>query len=264
MVVLSERRYYKSGIPADKAASNFWIKLFTATFAIGVATGITMEFAFGTNWAELLALRRQHLRRAAGGRGPVRLLPRVDLPRRPAVRPQEGLQALLLRLRLAGVDRRAALRAVDPHRQLVDADAGRLRDRGRQGRADELLGGGAQPVHRPALLPHGRRRPAHRLLRGGRRLRLLHAQAAAPARSRARPCCWAAWPSASCSSIAMPFLGHWGALVVAEYQPVKMAAFENVGDTQTNAPLYLFGWVRQRRRRRPASASRAASASCSA
>jgi cytochrome d ubiquinol oxidase subunit I len=44
-------------------------------------------------------------------------------------------------------------------------------------------------------------------------------------------------------SIAMPFLGHWGALVVAEYQPVKMAAFENVGDTQTNAPLYLFGWV---------------------
>ena len=44
-------------------------------------------------------------------------------------------------------------------------------------------------------------------------------------------------------AIAMPFLGHWGALVVAEYQPVKMAAFENVGDTQKNAPLYLFGWV---------------------
>ncbi len=52
MVVLFERRYYKSGIPADKAASSFWIKLFTATFAIGVATGITMEFAFGTNWAD--------------------------------------------------------------------------------------------------------------------------------------------------------------------------------------------------------------------
>ena len=33
------------------AASDFWIKLFTATFAVGVATGIVMEFAFGTNWA---------------------------------------------------------------------------------------------------------------------------------------------------------------------------------------------------------------------
>ena len=52
MVVASERRYHKSDIPADKSASKFWIRLFTTTFAIGVATGITMEFAFGTNWAD--------------------------------------------------------------------------------------------------------------------------------------------------------------------------------------------------------------------
>ena len=32
--------------------SRFWIKLFAITFAAGVATGITMEFQFGTNWAE--------------------------------------------------------------------------------------------------------------------------------------------------------------------------------------------------------------------
>lgn len=51
VLVLAERRYYKSGEEADKAAANFWIKLFTATFAVGVATGIAMEFAFGTNWA---------------------------------------------------------------------------------------------------------------------------------------------------------------------------------------------------------------------
>jgi len=30
----------------------FWVRIFTATFAIGVATGITMEFSFGTNWAD--------------------------------------------------------------------------------------------------------------------------------------------------------------------------------------------------------------------
>jgi cytochrome d ubiquinol oxidase subunit I len=29
----------------------FWAKLFTTTFVIGVATGITMEFSFGTNWS---------------------------------------------------------------------------------------------------------------------------------------------------------------------------------------------------------------------
>ena len=49
MVVLAERRYYRSGITAHIAASNFWIKIFTTTFAIGVATVITMEFAFGTH-----------------------------------------------------------------------------------------------------------------------------------------------------------------------------------------------------------------------
>ena len=51
ILVLAERRFYKSGLAADKAASELWTKLFTATFAVGVATGITMEFAFGTNWA---------------------------------------------------------------------------------------------------------------------------------------------------------------------------------------------------------------------
>ncbi len=51
VTVLFERKYYKSGKPEDRAMSELWIKVFTATFAIGVATGITMEFAFGTNWA---------------------------------------------------------------------------------------------------------------------------------------------------------------------------------------------------------------------
>lgn len=51
IMALAERRYFKSGDERDRAASDFWIKIFTATFAVGVATGITMEFAFGTNWA---------------------------------------------------------------------------------------------------------------------------------------------------------------------------------------------------------------------
>lgn len=51
VMALAERRYYKSGDEQDRVASDFWIKIFTATFAVGVATGIAMEFAFGTNWA---------------------------------------------------------------------------------------------------------------------------------------------------------------------------------------------------------------------
>ncbi|MDR2491971.1 MAG: cytochrome ubiquinol oxidase subunit I [Coriobacteriales bacterium] len=48
---LAETRYYRTRKPEDKAASRFWVKIFTTTFIIGVATGITMEFSFGSNWA---------------------------------------------------------------------------------------------------------------------------------------------------------------------------------------------------------------------
>ncbi len=51
ILALTETRYYKTRNPKDKAASKLWVRIFTATFAVGVATGITMEFAFGTNWA---------------------------------------------------------------------------------------------------------------------------------------------------------------------------------------------------------------------
>ena len=64
--------------------TQFWGMLFGINFAMGVATGITMEFQFGMNWALLLALCRRHLRRAAGDRRADGVLPRGDL-RRPVL-----------------------------------------------------------------------------------------------------------------------------------------------------------------------------------
>ena len=52
ITALAETRHYRSGKPEDGVAAQFWIKIFTTTFAVGVATGITMEFSFGTNWAD--------------------------------------------------------------------------------------------------------------------------------------------------------------------------------------------------------------------
>ncbi|MEI8347111.1 MAG: cytochrome ubiquinol oxidase subunit I [Pseudomonadota bacterium] len=47
-----QTRYLQTGDELYKKISDFWIRLFGITFAVGVATGITMEFQFGTNWAE--------------------------------------------------------------------------------------------------------------------------------------------------------------------------------------------------------------------
>ena len=46
-----ESVYLKTGNPVYKLMCQFWTKVFALTFAIGVATGIVMEFEFGTNWA---------------------------------------------------------------------------------------------------------------------------------------------------------------------------------------------------------------------
>lgn len=44
-------RYHRSDDPNDRALARFWIKLFTLTFAMGVATGLVMALQFGTNWS---------------------------------------------------------------------------------------------------------------------------------------------------------------------------------------------------------------------
>ena len=46
-----ETRYYLSRQKVFAEACLFWSKIFILNFAIGVASGIVMEFQFGTNWA---------------------------------------------------------------------------------------------------------------------------------------------------------------------------------------------------------------------
>ena len=43
--------YVRTGNEEWKRLTKFWMKLFGINFAIGVATGLIMEFEFGTNWA---------------------------------------------------------------------------------------------------------------------------------------------------------------------------------------------------------------------
>jgi cytochrome d ubiquinol oxidase subunit I len=51
MLVAMELTYVTTGRPIYKDMVKFWGKLFGINFALGVTTGITMEFQFGTNWA---------------------------------------------------------------------------------------------------------------------------------------------------------------------------------------------------------------------
>lgn len=51
ILVAMEGAYLKTGKPVYKDMTRFWGKLLAINFAIGVISGITMEFEFGLNWA---------------------------------------------------------------------------------------------------------------------------------------------------------------------------------------------------------------------
>ena len=52
IVALMETAYVRTGDDVYKQMAKFWGKLFLINFAMGVVTGIVMEFQFGMNWSE--------------------------------------------------------------------------------------------------------------------------------------------------------------------------------------------------------------------
>lgn len=51
VLVFLECRWLRTNDPLYHTAARFWTKIFGINFALGVASGIVMEFQFGTNWA---------------------------------------------------------------------------------------------------------------------------------------------------------------------------------------------------------------------
>ena len=51
MMVVMEAMYLKTRNKIYESMARFWTRIFALTFGLGVATGIVMEFEFGTNWA---------------------------------------------------------------------------------------------------------------------------------------------------------------------------------------------------------------------
>src|SRR5512137_1196171 len=51
LIAIMETIYVRTGNEEYKRMAKFWGKIFLVNFAVGVVTGITLEFQFGTNWA---------------------------------------------------------------------------------------------------------------------------------------------------------------------------------------------------------------------
>ena len=51
LIAIMETDYVRTGDEDYRRMAKFWGKIFLINFAIGVVTGITLEFQFGTNWS---------------------------------------------------------------------------------------------------------------------------------------------------------------------------------------------------------------------
>src|ERR1051326_8177212 len=51
LIVVLKAVALRTGSDAWNETARFWIRIFGLSFAMGVATGVPMEFQFGTNWA---------------------------------------------------------------------------------------------------------------------------------------------------------------------------------------------------------------------
>jgi hypothetical protein len=123
-----------------------WVKVFALTFALGVVSGVTMSFQFGTNWPG-------YMKRVGNVAGPLLAY---------EVLTAFFLEATFLGIMLFGRGRVSrphahagdlpgglrhhAVGVLDPGAELVDADTGRLRDDRRQAHVTELVGGRLQPL----------------------------------------------------------------------------------------------------------------------
>ena len=238
LIALIEYRYYRTQEQIFDRMGRFWTKLMAINFAIGVATGITMEFQFGTNWA--------NYSRFVG-----------DIFGAPLA--AEGIFAFFLESTFIGlllfgrdkISRRmrflaAALLAFGTNLSafwILSANSWQQTPAGFKvegGRA--FLTDFLQALFNHSTLP----RFFHTVF-GGYILAaffMLAVSAYYLRRGRnqeiAKPSLKLALAFGLVFALAQIPVGHWHTQEVAQYQPVKLAAFEANWQTQAQAPLTLF------------------------
>ena len=239
MIFAYQTRFLKTGEAVYQQLARFWTRLFAVTFAVGVATGITMEFQFGTNWAAYS--------RFVG-----------DIFGAPLA--AEGVFAFFLESSFLAVllygEHRVSRRAYWLASLLVAAGATLsafwivVANSWQQTPAGFHLANGRAEltsfwaaVFNPSTLPRYAHVVAGALVAGTGFVLGVSALMLLKGRH-------AAFAERSLKSAVVPFLfavllvmgvGHHHAIQVARTQPAKLAAFEGLWESGPNAPLLLAG-----------------------
>jgi cytochrome d ubiquinol oxidase subunit I len=244
-LVVMEGLYLKTKNKVYEELTKFWIKIFALIFGIGVATGIVMEFEFGTNWATYSRYVGDIFGSALAAEGIFAF----------------ALESAFLGILLFGWNRVSprvhfiatvlvALGSIFSALWIVVANSWqqtpsgyRIEGTGMQARA--IVTDFWAMVFNPSSVERYSHVLIGSFLAGSflvlsvsawyvlKRKHVVHAQTAF------RIALWVA----AVSSLAQLFTGHQSAEVVTKYQPAKLAAMEGHFEKSAPADMYLMGWV---------------------
>ena len=249
LLVFMEGMYLKTQNPMFERMTKFWVNVFGLFFVMGVATGVVMEFQFGTNWATYS--------RFVG-----------DVFGSPLA--AEGIFAFFLESTFLGVlifgwDKvsprwhffSTIMVALGAHLSAIWILIANSWQQTPQGHRIVEVGGQlrAEIVDFWAMVlnPSVYERISHTVMGTWQAGAFLILSVAAYYVLKKRHLDFAkssikfALVLATVASIMQLITGHQSAQQVGEYQPAKMAAFEgHYSDEQEPAPIYLFGWVNEK------------------
>jgi cytochrome d ubiquinol oxidase subunit I len=248
VLVIIEGSWLRTRKPVYHQMAHFWTKVFALTFAVGVATGIVMEFEFGTNWATYSRYVGDVFGSALAAEGIFAFF----------------LESGFLAVLLFGWDRvgprlhffATCMVCLGAHFSAIwivvanswmQTPAGfHIVGDGMKARA-EITDFWAM-VFNPSSMDRlfhtlcGAWQAGAFLVVSVSAWYLLKRKHEAFARASLR----VGLIVGLAASLLQLVSGHFSARTVAKYQPVKLAAFEGLYETRSNAPLTLFGWVDER------------------
>ena len=245
LLIVVEALWLRTKNPVYHQMARFWTKVFALTFALGVATGLVLEFEFGTNWATYSRYVGDVFGSALAAEGIFAFF----------------LESSFLAVLLFGWDKvgpglhffATCMVALGAHFSAVwiivanswmQTPAGfKIVGEGLSARA-EITDFWAM-VFNPSSVD----RLTHTLSgcwQAGAWL-MVSVGAYYLLKKRHRDfglaCVKIGLAVAVVSTLFTAYTGHHSAIGVAKNQPAKLAAFEGLWDTQPEAPLYVAGWV---------------------
>lgn len=245
LMVIMEGLYLKTGNKVYETMCRFWTRIFALTFGIGVATGIVMEFEFGTNWATYSRFVGDIFGSALAAEGIF------------AFALESGFLGILLFgwnrvssrvhfIATIGVFLGSMFSAVwiTVANSWQQTPTGyHIVGEGLQARA-EIVDFWAM-VFNPSSVDRLTHVWIGAFLAGAFLVLSVHAYYLLKGRyvELSRKAFKIALGVATVFSLSQLFTGHRSAEYVAEYQPAKLAAMEGHFDVEAPADLYLLGWV---------------------